>query len=291
MRGRPAYTESAAEKAIHSYYNKILNLMPFLIYWVDESCNLQGFNAKFGKLLHIFSPDECKHNLYEKLAESLSLSITDAESLKIEDMQVIFSGESKHDQIIQSIQKDDNKLKYYTFNRDPIISENGQILGTLTIIIENEASKIKLQENKSIKKKKYPGTKKPKVLIVEDNETAQKVEATLFINLNCEVDAVHSGAEAMKIFKPGKYNLIIMDIGLEDSSGYLLSRKFREMEENTKHHSAIVALTSYKPENVKNDCKFYKMEGVVGKPLTEKQANQIIDHFIYNRENGIDGFS
>lgn len=289
MKGRPAYTENAEEKAIHSYYNKILNLMPFLIYWVDESCNLQGFNSKFGKMLNIFSPDECKSNLYSKLSESLNLKAKDAENLKIEDMQVIFSGKAKHAQILNTTSKTDNK-KTYLINRDPILSETGHVIGAVIIIMESELQK-QISNQPKIPKTKLASTKKPKVLIVEDNETAQKVEANLFVNLNCKVDAVNSGAEAMKIFKPGKYNLVIMDIGLADSSGYLLSRRFREMEENTKHHTAIIALTSYKPENVKNDCKFYKMEGVVGKPLTELQASQIIEHFIYKNGNGIDGFS
>ena len=289
MRGRPAYTENAEEKAIHSYYTKILNLMPFLIYWVDESCNLQGFNANFGKLLNIFSPADCQHNHYDKLAKSLNLKPEFAETLKIEDMQVIFSGQAKHDSIIKTTIKG-SKAKYLQFNRDPILSDKGQVLGALTIIIENDEQKVTPEVKKSVKKTaKSP--KKPKILIVEDNKTAQKVESALFLNLNCKVDAVESGTDAIKIFKPGKYNLIMMDIGLEDSSGYLLSRKFREMEEKTKYHTPIVALTSYKPENVINDCKFYKMEGVVGKPLTEIQTQQIIDRFVFNQENSIDGFT
>lgn len=288
MKGRPAYTDSAAEKSIHSYYNKILSLMPFLIYWIDESCNLQGFNANFGKLLNIFSPEDCKFDPYKKLAKSLNLSPEDAESLKIEDMQVIFSGIAKHDQAIISSKKTQDIPKCYSFNRDPILNEQGKIIGALIIIMEKDQSQIALEPTKKNDKNTVL-INKPKVLIVEDNETAQKVEANLFINLNCDVDAVTSGAEAMSLFKPGKYNLVIMDIGLADSSGYLLSRKFREMEDGTNYHTAIIALTSYKPENVKSDCLFYKMEGVVAKPITESQANQIINHFVYNKDDFIEG--
>jgi CheY-like chemotaxis protein len=289
MRGSPVYNENAEEKAIHSYYNKILNLMPFLVYWVDESCKLQGFNAKFGKILNIFSPNECRSNFYAKLSEYLTLKAKEAEILKIEDMQVIFSGKHKHNQLVSTTAKADN-IKSYIINRDPILSENGNVIGAVIVIIENKPVIGTLQKFKPVKSKSF-STKKPKVLIVEDNETAKKVATNLFENLNCKVDAVNSGAEAMNIFKPGKYSLVIMDIGLADSSGYLLSRKFREMEEKTKHHTAIIALTSYKPENVKNDCIFYKMEGVVAKPLSEEQANQIIERFVYKSENMIDGFT
>lgn len=289
MRGKPAYTDVAAEKAIHAYYTKILSLMPYLVYWVDETCKLQGFNAKFGDLLSIFSPDECEYNPYALLAKNLKLDKSFAESLKLADMQVIFSGISEH-QISLTPNEKNGKTPAYIVNRDPILDESGEIIGAVISIIENKQITTNNTEMTQSNFKTNGAIKKPKVLIVEDNPTAQKVETAIFTNLNCEVDAVQTGEEALKLFKPGKYSLVIMDIGLEDSSGYLITRNFREIEKESKYNTAIIALTSYKPENVKDDCYFYKMQGVVGKPLTESQANQIIEHFVHNKENGIDGF-
>lgn len=289
MRKKPVYTDVPAEKAIHSYYTRILKLMPYLVYWVDEACKLQGFNAHFGKLLNIFSPDQCEYNPYPLLAKTLKLNESIAKNLKLADMQVIFSGISEHQQPLNPNIKN-NQSPAYIVNRDPLLDDNGDIIGAVISIIENKQITIETARNTQSHIKLNDSLKRPKILIVEDNPTAQKVEVSIFTNLNCDVDSVPTGEEALKIFKPGKYSLVIMDIALEDSSGYLIARNFREIEQNSKFHTAIIALTSYKPENVKDDCYFYKMEGVVGKPLTESQANQIIEHFIYNKENGIDDF-
>ena len=288
MRGRPTYTENFNEKAIHSYYTRILNCMPFLVYWVDENCKLQGFNSRFGKLLEIFSPEECKYEPYTLLTKKLKLQPNLAKELKLADMQVIFSGQPQHQQQLFT-QKDNNNISYI-INRDAILDDNGEVVGAVISITENKNLPINaLKIKKTFRNKNSSQT--PRVLIVEDNPTAQKVEEAIFTNLNCAVDSANNGEDALKLFKPGKYSLVIMDIGLEDSSGYLITRNFRELEKDTKYHTAIIALTSYRPDNVRDDCEFYKMEGVVAKPLTESQAKQIIERFVYNKKNCIDGFN
>jgi CheY-like chemotaxis protein len=84
------------------------------------------------------------------------------------------------------------------------------------------------------------------------------------------------------LFEPGRYDLVFMDIGLEDTSGYVVSKKFRQLEKDTEHHVPIIALTSYEADIVKYDCDDYTMEGALTKPLTSEQAKQIIQHYIYH---------
>lgn len=280
MKGCKTIVEDKEKNAIHSYYLKILNLMPFIVYWVDDSCCIQGFNSKFGKLLKVFSKDDCPKDFHKKLVKSLGGSDAEANALKLDDMQVIFSGESQHDIPFAS-----KKLqKNYLINREPLTNEVNETIGAVIVIMENQQISEKIVD-KGSKKQQFKNNGTPKVLIVEDNTTAQQVESAIFHGLNCEVDAVTSAKEALKVFKPGKYNIVIMDIGLEDSSGYLLTKKFREIENGTGFHAVIIALTSYKPENVKDDCYYYDMQGVFAKPLTSPQAHEIIESFVYNNSD------
>src|SRR3990167_6064452 len=232
----------------------------------------------------MYSPEECAYDPYSKLTKALGLSKSYAESLKLDDMAVIFSGKPKHNlEIISPKSKNNPEIKY-TCNRDPIIDKTGKVIGAVIVIMnKNDLVTEKLIQVET--KDRTKNTIKPRVLVVEDNATALKVEESIFKALNCIVDSVSTGNEALNLFKPGKYNLVMMDIGLEDSSGYFLCRKFRKMEENTDFHAVIIALTSFKPEDVKDDCKYYNMEGVVGKPLEQDQADQIIQHYIYNNGN------
>ena len=136
-------------------------------------------------------------------------------------------------------------------------------------------------------KKGYSSKKnknKPHVLMVEDNVIAQKVESALLTELNCEVDVAETGDRALELFKPGKYDLVLMDISLEDTSGYLVAKNLREKERETQFHVPIIALTSYQADVVKYDVHDYFMDGVLTKPITSEQVKQIIQRFIYHED-------
>nr|WP_232002710.1 response regulator [Legionella sainthelensi] len=129
----------------------------------------------------------------------------------------------------------------------------------------------------------------PKVLMVEDNVIAQNVEKALLTALNCQVDIANSADNAVKLFKPGKYDLVLMDIGLEDSSGYIVAKQLRQKERETEHHVPIIALTGFEADVVKYDCQHYFMEGAISKPLTCEQAEQIIKHYVYHMDVPVRG--
>lgn len=129
----------------------------------------------------------------------------------------------------------------------------------------------------------------PRVLLVEDNLIAQTVEKDLLQTLGCEVDVAEDGEGSLTLFSPGKYDVILVDIGLQDTSGYIVAQKIREQENGTKYHVPIIALTSYKAEVVKHDCREYFMAGAITKPLTINQAEQIIKHYIYEQDILVDG--
>ena len=129
----------------------------------------------------------------------------------------------------------------------------------------------------------------PRVLIVEDNFVAKQVEEALLLALKCDVDTAATGQQALILFEPGKYDLVVMDIGLEDTSGYVLSKQFRQMEKNSNFHVPIIALTSFQADLVKYDCDYYFMDGVISKPLTAEQADQIVQHYVYRNNTAVTG--
>jgi CheY-like chemotaxis protein len=132
-------------------------------------------------------------------------------------------------------------------------------------------------------------SKKPNILMVEDNLVAQKVEQAMFEDLNCKVNVAASGKQALALFLPGKYDLVLMDIGLADTTGYIVAKKIREMEKVTPHHVPIIALTAYKADVVKYDCADYTMEGVITKPILFEQVSKIISRFVFKKDIEVDG--
>jgi len=278
---------------IHHYYMDIINCMPGIVYWVDINCNLKGCNNNFVELLGLKRLQDFAGTPYDQMLKFTKWSPERIEALKLDDMAVLFSGEPKYGIEELPFYDEDKKPTYYRTTRVPLFDNNNHVMELVVVLMDitphigaEESLTALLPDDDAA----LPDCKDPtRVLMVEDSIVAQKVEEALLIALHCEVDIADSGDKALQLFGPGKYDLVFMDIGLQDTSGYMVAKKFRQMEEHTPHHVPIIALTSYQAEVVKYDCKEYFMDGVLTKPLTSEQAQQVIQHYVYHEEVSVEG--
>lgn len=118
---------------------------------------------------------------------------------------------------------------------------------------------------------------KLRALSVEDNDIAQRVAKELLISANYMVDQASSGKEALELFEPGKYDLILIDIGLPDMDGCAVAKILRKMEQFDKAQprATIVALTAHVLEAVKMKYASTSMNGVLSKPLSPSKIEKI----------------
>ncbi len=277
----------------HHYYMDIINCMPGIVYWVDLNCTLKGCNNNFVELLGLKRLQDFAGTPYDQMAKFTKWSPQRIEAFKLDDMAVLFSGEAKYNIEELPVYNDDKNPTYYRATRVPLFDSNNHVMELVVVLmditpqISAEESLTALQpDDAAVSHDRKDPTR---VLMVEDSIVAQKVEEALLIALHCEVDIADSGDKALQLFGPGKYDLVFMDIGLQDTSGYMVAKKFRQMEEHTPHHVPIIALTSYQAEVVKYDCKEYFMDGVLTKPITSEQAQQVIQHYVYHEEVSVEG--
>lgn len=275
---------------IHQHYMDIINSMPDAVYWTDVNCKLSGCNLHFLQLLHLKNPKDLKDSPYELMKTHAHWPAMRIDAFKLDDMNVIFSGDAQYN-IEEKLQLEGDKTIYFKINRVPMYDEQRHIVGlvvVLTDITELKQAQAELRQKTTITmqaiEKPIKEHRLPKVLMIEDNLIAQNVERALLTALNCQVDIADTGNMAMQLFNPGKYDLVLMDIGLEDTSGYVVAKNLRSKEKDTPHHVPIIALTGYEADVVKYDCSQYCMEGAITKPLTSQQAEQIIKHYVYNMD-------
>lgn len=288
--GNPENTD-----AIHQHYMDIINALPDIVYWVDVDCNLTGCNNNFVTLLGMQVLRDFKGTPYQQMKKFAHWPDARIETFKLDDMKVIFSGEIRSNVEEQPIIDEHGKTLYFKSNRVPMYDENKNIIGLIVILtdislvkqLEMRAAPLLKEEKKS--EDLFKDGHLPNILMIEDNLVAQNVEKALLNGLNCHVDIADSGDQALKLFGPGKYDLVLMDIGLEDTSGYVVAKQLRNMEKDTQHHVPIIALTGYEADVIKYDCDEYFMEGAITKPLTSQQAEQIIKHFIYHQDVPVQG--
>lgn len=126
-----------------------------------------------------------------------------------------------------------------------------------------------------------------KVLLVEDNKIAQIATKHQLEDFGCEIDTADTGARAVTLFKTKHYDLVFMDIGLPDKSGCDVTTEIREWEKSHNQHTPIIALTAHVDESNKQQCLIAGMEGVLTKPLTDQNAQNILNTFVSRRKANI----
>lgn len=123
-----------------------------------------------------------------------------------------------------------------------------------------------------------------RVLSVEDNLIAQRVARELLVSNGYAVDQASSGKEALEYFEPGKYDLILIDIGLPDIDGCTITKLLRKMEQlaEVQHYATIVALTAHMPESVATKFACIGMDSILSKPLSQAKIEQITKKLFAN---------
>lgn len=121
------------------------------------------------------------------------------------------------------------------------------------------------------------------VLLVEDHHLSAKIAKNILSNLNCQVDIAMDGKTTLEMLQNNHYDLIFMDIGLPDMSGYEITRRIRS-HELSEEHIPIIALTAHADSESQQQCLDAAMNAVINKPLTKQGAKNILNIFVLNRE-------
>ncbi|MDS1445824.1 aerobic respiration two-component sensor histidine kinase ArcB [Shigella boydii] len=115
------------------------------------------------------------------------------------------------------------------------------------------------------------------VLLVEDIELNVIVARSVLEKLGNSVDVAMTGKAAMEMFKPGEYDLVLLDIQLPDMTGLDISRELTKRYPR-EDLPPLVALTA----NVLKDKQEYLnagMDDVLSKPLSVPALTAMIKKF------------
>lgn len=115
------------------------------------------------------------------------------------------------------------------------------------------------------------------VLLVEDIELNVIVARSVLEKLGNSVDVAMTGSEALDMFEPGEYDLVLLDIQLPDMTGLDIARELTRRYNKTVL-PPLVALTA----NVLKDKREYLdagMDDVLNKPLAVPALETIIKKF------------
>jgi len=117
------------------------------------------------------------------------------------------------------------------------------------------------------------------ILVADDNIVNQKVARRTIENLGYRVDVVNDGAEAIKAWETGRYNLILMDCQMPEIDGYRATREIRSRE-NAGQRIPIVALTAHAMQGADLECKAAGMDDYLSKPVRRDLLEACLDRWL-----------
>ncbi|MBD2783916.1 aerobic respiration two-component sensor histidine kinase ArcB [Xenorhabdus sp. DI] len=115
------------------------------------------------------------------------------------------------------------------------------------------------------------------ILLVEDIELNVIVARSVLEKLGNSVDVAMNGHDALAMFDPDEYDLVLLDIQLPDMTGLDIARQLHQRYAS-QSLPPLIALTA----NVLKDKKEYLdagMDGVLNKPLSVKELTTVIEKY------------
>lgn len=124
--------------------------------------------------------------------------------------------------------------------------------------------------------------KKPCILLVEDQPMARIPAKALLEEAGCDVQTAENGNTAIKLVQENSFDLIFMDLGLPDITGFEATNAIRALP-GAFGQTPIVALTAHDGKEIEKKVYEAGMQAFLTKPLTEEKIKEIKKKFMIDR--------
>lgn len=122
-----------------------------------------------------------------------------------------------------------------------------------------------------------------RVLVAEDNAVNRRVITAMLGKLGCNADLATTGLEAIKMWEPGAYDLILMDCQMPEMDGYEAAATIRKRERASGvQGTPIVALTANSMSGDREKCLLSGMDDHVAKPISLEVLRRAVERCLVN---------
>ncbi|KAL2496600.1 Ethylene receptor 1 [Forsythia ovata] len=132
---------------------------------------------------------------------------------------------------------------------------------------------------------KVPGNHMPtnfsglKVVVMDDNSVGRMVTKGLLMHLGCDVLAVGSADECVRVVTP-EHKVVFLDASVPGADTYEVAVRLHEKFSKRLDRPFIVALTGNTDRMVKENCSRVGMDGVVLKPISVDKMRSVLSELL-----------
>lgn len=121
------------------------------------------------------------------------------------------------------------------------------------------------------------------ILLVEDNQINQEVSLNMLELFGCRVDAANDGQQCLDKLNSKNYDLVLMDCQMPVMDGYEATRRIRQMEDVTRQHIPIIAVTANAMESDRKVCLNAGMDGFLSKPFDMEGLDEVLMNWLSDK--------
>jgi len=122
-----------------------------------------------------------------------------------------------------------------------------------------------------------------RVLLVEDEYINRVLIETILKQLGMKVTCVESGERAVKEGCGGEFDVVLMDIQMEQTDGLEATRKIRNYEKKKGGHLPVIALTALVMQGDRERCLQAGMDDYLPKPVEREHLIDILNKYLTSR--------
>ncbi len=129
-------------------------------------------------------------------------------------------------------------------------------------------------------------SRKPRVLIVEDNAVNQKVASRLVERGGFDYAIADNGIAALEQLERSSFDAVLMDCQMPQMDGYQATAAIRRKEKGGAH-IPIIAMTAHAMEGDRERCLEAGMDDYLTKPVNRQELISALERWIQRSGNGV----
>gem|GEM_PF-5491632 len=131
------------------------------------------------------------------------------------------------------------------------------------------------------------GYPQARILVAEDDTTNQSIISLMLERLRIRPDLAVDGSEALRMFKEGRYDLVLMDYRMPNMDGIEATRRIRQYEAETGAQPVpILATSANTSQDDRRQFLAAGMDDLLEKPLRLTSLRGALAHWLHHRAAG-----
>jgi len=122
-----------------------------------------------------------------------------------------------------------------------------------------------------------------RILLVEDDPMIRELFVMVLTRRGALVDVAESGEEALAMWRPSHFDIILMDLQMPGMDGLEATRKIRAKEVDIDEHVVIIGVTAHARRKIVEECLKEGMNEILTKPLQIKELEEAILRYMKKR--------